>query len=124
MSRNGDLVADCWIEILLKKAAGNSYYPAEGIIQDLEVELGGQRIDKYNHSFARCYNEMMRQTSQEKNAYRRCTDWVDGEAVGNIKRFYVPLLFWFNRNVGNAVPLVALQVSLAYACMCACLTHR
>lgn len=88
VSRNGDLVADCWIEILLKKAAGNSYYPAEGIIQDLEVELGGQRIDKYNHSFARCYNEMMRQTSQEKNAYRRCTDWVDGEAVGNVKRFY------------------------------------
>jgi hypothetical protein len=37
------------------------------------------------------------------------TDFVDTEAIGAVKRFYVPLIFFFNQTPGLALPLIALQ---------------
>ena len=36
-------------------------------------------------------------------------DWTDGEKTGHVKRFYVPLIFFFNRQPGLVLPLVSLQ---------------
>jgi hypothetical protein len=108
VSRNGDLVTQMYLELTLKKGAAGSYFPAEAFIKDCEIEIGGQKCDKHYAAWYRVFDELTR-TGSEKEAYRRLTDFVDSEATGTIKRFYVPLVFWFNRNPGLALPLIALQ---------------
>ena len=100
-------MTDVWIEMSLKKV-GDTFYCAEAALQSVELELGGQRIDKIYAPWMRVYDELFRQAA-EKNQYRRLVDFVDGEAVGATKRFYVPLIFFFNKNPGLALPLIALQ---------------
>lgn len=113
VSRNGDLVSTMWLEIKLKKAAtGETYYPAEAFVKEIELELGGQRIDKVYSDWYRIYDELFR-SSDEKAAYRRLTDF-DSPADDSqpTKRFYLPLIFSFNRHAGLALPLIALQVRM------------
>lgn len=111
ISRNGDLVSTMWLEITLKKAAGASFYAAESLIKEVELEIGGQRIDKHYSDWFRIYDELFR-SSDEKTAYRRLVDFDSPAAnadVGVVKRFYMPLIFFFNRTPGLALPLIALQ---------------
>ena len=108
ISRNGDLITNAFLEIVLQKGAGQSYYPAEALIKEIELEIGGQRIDKHTSTWFRVYSELFRK-SDEKSAYQRMTDFVDGEAPGTQKRFYLPLIFFWNLSPGLALPLIALQ---------------
>jgi hypothetical protein len=98
ISRNGDLITQVWLECTMKKS-GASYYPAEALIKDCEIEIGGSKVDKHYAAWYRIYDELHRH-GDEKSAYRRMVDFVDGEADDTVKRFYVPLVFWFNRNIG------------------------
>lgn len=106
ISRNGDLVSDIFLEITMKKS-GATAYPAEALIESVELEIGGQRIDKHYADWFRIYDSLFRK-DEERAQYRRLTDWVDGEPNNNVKRFYLPLIFFFNRSVGLALPLIAL----------------
>ena len=94
------------LEVTLKKN-GATFYPAEALIQDIELEIGGQRIDKHYADWFRIYDSLFRK-NDEQDQYRRMTDFVDGEADGAVKRFYLPLIFFFNRSPGMALPLIAL----------------
>jgi hypothetical protein len=110
ISRNGDLITDIVIEFVLTKAAGTSgtFYPAEDLLQDVELEIGGQRIDKHYNDWFRTYDSLFRMNDDRAN-YRRMTDFVQNEPAGSVKRFYVPLIFFFNQTPGLALPLIALQ---------------
>lgn len=123
ISRNGDLVSTMFLEVTLKKSAAASYYPAENFIKEVELEIGGQRIDKHYADWYRVYDELFR-TGDEKIAYRRLVDFdrpVAGSDTGVIKRFYVPLIFFFNKSAGLALPLIALTLQRAKA---SCRIHR
>lgn len=106
ISRNGDLVTDVFLEITLKKT-GDTFYPAEALIKEVELEIGGQRIDKHYADWFRVYDSLFRK-DDDRDQYRRMTDFVDGEAVGTVKRFYLPLIFFFNSSPGLALPIIAL----------------
>ena len=106
ISRNGDLITDVFLEITLKKS-GDTFYPAEALVSDIELEIGGQRIDKHYADWFRVFDSLFRKDAEAKQ-YRRLTDFVDGEAVGTVKRFYLPLIFFFSRSPGLALPLIAL----------------
>lgn len=106
ISRNGDLITDIFLEITMKKS-GATAWPAEALIESVELEIGGQRIDKHYADWFRVYDALFRK-DDERAQYRRMVDWVDGEANTNVKRFYLPLIFFFNRSVGLALPLIAL----------------
>lgn len=98
-----------WLEITLKKKRNvASYYPAEAFLKEVELEIGGQRIDKLYSDWFRIYDELYR-SSDEKLAYRKLADF-DAVAAGsddNVeKKMFVPLLFFFNRAPGLALPLV------------------
>jgi len=111
ISRNGDLITDIVVEfVLTKNAVGASatFYPAEQLLQDVELEIGGQRIDKHYNDWFRTYDSLFRMNDDRDN-YRRMTDFVDGEPINAVKRFYVPLIFFFNQTPGLALPLIALQ---------------
>ncbi len=109
ISRNGDLLGDCWLESVMVKAAGTTFYPAEAVCKSITVELGGQQLDKITATWMRVYDNLYRNTSTDRSAYKGMTDFVDGEATGTAKRFFTPLLFWFCRSPGNYLPLIALQ---------------
>jgi hypothetical protein len=100
-----------YIEIVMKKGDSPSYFPAEAILSQVELEIGGTRVDLHYNDWYRAYSELFR-TSEEKLAYKRMTDFVDGESAGTLKRFYLPLCFYFEslkskasypRNLGSCV---------------------
>jgi hypothetical protein len=110
ISRNGDLITDVIVEITLKKSAGGSstFFPAEALLSEVELEIGGQKIDKHYADWYRVYDGLFRADENQTN-YRRMTDFVDAEGANSVKRFYVPLIFFFNNAPGLALPLIALQ---------------
>jgi hypothetical protein len=69
------------------------------IVKDVEVEIGGQKIDKH-------YGEWL-------DIWYGLTTGADKpkvEVLGAVNETgFVPLQFWFNRNAGLALPLIALQ---------------
>jgi hypothetical protein len=81
----------------------------------ITLEIGGNEIEKYtndilhinqmhtiNEHFMSNYLEMIGHT-QELNTFNNSNK-------GN-RKILVPLIFWFNKNPGNCLPLVALQYS-------------
>ena len=72
------------------------------LVNTVEVEIGGQKIDKHYAAWFDIYNELF----ESKHSYRRM---LTRGAPGNDKIVYIPLRFWFNRNAGLALPLIALQ---------------
>lgn len=112
ISRNGDLITDVFLEITMTKKAGTTktWWPAEALMKEVELEIGGQRIDKHNATWLRIYDELFRK-DDDKAAYARMVDFTSEEKASDaqiVKRFYVPLCFFFNRNPGLAIPLIAL----------------
>lgn len=115
LSRNGDLITTVWLEIVLKRKVANDvngapFYPSENFVKEYELEIGGQRIDKIYSDFARVNDELFRKDA-EKEAYRRMNNFDDNDRDGAVKRFYYPLILYFNKNVGLALPLIALTTA-------------
>jgi hypothetical protein len=98
ISRNGDLITDIVVEFVLTKA-GPTFYCAEQLLQDVELEIGGQRIDKHYADWFRMYDSLFRMDNDRQN-YRRMTDFVNDEPATAVKRFYVPLI---NNNVSKSI---------------------
>lgn len=112
VSRNGDLVTTAYLEITLKRNTGTDnepFYPAEAFVKEIELEIGGQRIDRVYSDWYRIYDELFR-TDAEKDAYKRMTNFDAGAPDEQVRRFYLPLIFFFNNNAGLALPLIALKV--------------
>ncbi len=111
VSRNGDLVTTAYLEITLTRNTGTTYepyYPAEAFIKEVELEIGGQRIDRVYSDWYRIYDELFR-TDAEKDAYKRMTNFDANAPDGQVRKFYLPLIFFFCTNPGLALPLIALQ---------------
>ena len=76
------------------------------LIKTVEVEIGGQKIDKHYSQWLDIYNELF-ETSHDLR-FAMCNGSQSAPVV-NEKIHYIPLRFWFNRNPGLALPLIALQ---------------
>jgi hypothetical protein len=110
ISRNGDLLGDMWLEATMTKGSAATFYPAEQLCKSITVELGGQQLDKLTATWYRVYDNLYRNSSTDRSAYRAMVDFVDGEVDTTTKRFFVPVLFWFCRSPGNYLPLIALNI--------------
>lgn len=113
ISRNGDLIKEAFLEVTMKKGSGGvnpsgSFFPGEALLNTVQLEIGGQQIDQHYSDWLHMFGELFRK-DEASVAYRRLVDFTDNEPAGAIKRFYVPLIFFFNRNPGLALPLIALQ---------------
>jgi hypothetical protein len=103
VARNGDLVGDMYIELLSATAAATTAcWVAERAINNVELSIGGQRVDKHYQKWWRLYSELYLDESK-KAAYGKMTTGITGKSV------YLPLFFFFNRNPGLYLPLIALQ---------------
>jgi hypothetical protein len=124
ISRNGDLVGRMYIEIETSACVqtdnvGNAW------IKSVELEIGGQRIDKQSGYWMEAHSELTEPNSSGLVAISTTTQDGSGagtlfqrmsgtggvvEAAGAIDLLhFVPLQFWFCRNPGLALPLIALQ---------------
>jgi hypothetical protein len=100
LSRNGDLVQEIYLTGTFAGDAGTK--DCTNMIKSVEVEIGGQKIDKHYSQWLDIYNELFETDSSHA---RRLV-----MSKGGVKtKVYIPLRFWFNRNPGLALPLIALQ---------------
>jgi hypothetical protein len=108
VARNGDLVGDMYLELESDIAttataeAGDCNWVAERAISSVELSIGGQRIDKHYQRWWRLYSELYLDEAK-KATWGKMTTATDGNTV------YLPLIFFFNRNPGLFLPLIALQ---------------
>lgn len=120
VSRNGDLIHKVYLQVELPSVdpTGGNFNWVENVghvlIEEVSIEIGGQTIDKHYGEWLTIWNELT-QTSEKANGYDSMIGNVDS-LTGNASAettpaytLYVPLQFWFCRNPGLALPLIALQ---------------
>ena len=155
ISRNGDLAYRTYLQVTLpeiNQQMKNEWpqtnpetsqgvfarwldFPGEQLISQVEIEIGGQRIDRQYGDWMHIWNQLSLPVGLEKSYYKMVgqttqltfiTDPsfanIDGPCDSDAPRqvcaprnalpettLYVPLQFWFCRNPGLALPLIALQ---------------
>ena len=119
IARNGDLVGDMYIRLQPTTSAvanctstGTTFdmnWVAERSIASIELTIGGQRIDKHYQSWWRLYAELFLGESDKINYGKMSSSPVTVADATNVPSVYLPLLFFFNRNPGLYLPLIALQ---------------
>ena len=148
ISRNGDLAYRTYLQVTLpeinqqmKAAAQDGVYarwldfPGEQLVSQVEVEIGGQRIDRQYGDWMHIWNQLTLTVDQRRGYYAMVGNTtqltyitdpsfndVDGPCQATAPRqvcaprnalpettLYVPFQFWYCRNPGLALPLIALQ---------------
>ena len=148
ISRNGDLAYRTYLQVTLPEinqqmanSGHNDVYarwldfPGEQIISQVEVEIGGQRIDRQYGDWMHIWNQLTLSAEQERGYHQMIGNTtaltyitdpsfndVDGPCESTAPRqvcaprnalpettLYIPFQFWYCRNPGLALPLIALQ---------------
>jgi hypothetical protein len=120
VSRNGDLVGRMYYELTTAAGTTDAANFGASAFDNIELEIGGQKIDKHYGHWMETWAELTEPNSscltttigdgdgtlfQQMAGMGGC--FVDGNAA--INNYTVPLQFWFCRNPGLALPLIALQ---------------
>ena len=109
ISRNGDLIHRMYLAVV-NYSSTNDVCPYFGLrlINYVEIEIGGQKIDKHYSHWMYVWNELSLPVSK-KEAYKKMVGANNTLGPLTNANLYIPLEFWFCRNVGLALPLIALQ---------------
>ncbi len=119
--RNGDLANKMYLKTTLPALSINMAYihnVGHALIRNIECTIGGSRIDKHCGLLYDVWYQLTHKNEKE-DGYNKMignvpelTDLFTYLAP-NMSRseytIYVPIQFWFNRNVGLSLPLIALQ---------------
>ncbi len=145
ISRNGDLAYRTYLQVTLPQidqtlAAGDVYarwldFPGHQLVSQVEVEVGGQRIDRQYGDWMHIWCQLTLSAEQQRGYFKMVGNTtqltyltdpsfadVNGPCGGNAPvnvcaprnalpetTLYIPLQFWYCRNPGLALPLIALQ---------------
>ena len=149
ISRNGDLAYKTYLQVTLpeinqsmaQSGTDGVYarwmdYVGEQLIAQVEVEIGGQRIDRQYGDWMHIWNQVTLTESQKRGYFKLIGNttqltYITDPAFAAINgpcaaaggpsqvcaprnalpetTLYIPLLFWYCRNPGLALPLIALQ---------------
>ena len=155
ISRNGDLAYRTYLQVTLpeiNQAMANQFngtatspnngvyarwldFPGEQLISQVEVEIGGQRIDRQYGDWMHIWQQLTLTAEQQRGYYKMVGNTtqltfitdpsfaaIDGPCSSDAPRqvcaprnalpettLYVPFQFWYCRNPGLALPLIALQ---------------
>jgi hypothetical protein len=142
LARNGDLAYRTYLQVTLPEINQSIAqfarwldFPGEQMIAQVEVEVGGQRIDRQYGDYMHIWNQLTLSKEQERGYYKMVGNTtqltyitdpsfaaVDGPCDSTAPRqvcaprnalpettLYVPFQFWYCRNPGLALPLIALQ---------------
>ena len=147
ISRNGDLAYRTYLQVTLPQidqdlnSNGDVYarwldFIGEQLVAQVEVEIGGQRIDRQYGDWMHIWNQLTLSKEQQAGYHKMIGNttaltYITDPAFANVSgpcasdggpnqvcaprnalpetTLYVPLQFWFCRNPGLALPLIALQ---------------
>lgn len=139
ISRNGDLLKNLWVQYnpsALVPSGGAGVIASDlshALLQIVEIEIGGQLIDRQYGLWLTIWRDLTEQnpTGQQgdmgasgaepdintsavpSTRYQRMSYTHNGTntttTTGAPTEAYIPMRFWFCRNPGLAVPLIALQ---------------
>ncbi len=146
ISRNGDLAYRTYLQVTLPEINQQMStttgvwarwldFPGEQMISQVEVEIGGQRIDRQYGDWMHLWNQLTLSKEQERGYYKMVGNTtqltfitdpsfasVDGPCASSAPvqvceprnalpetTLYIPFQFWYCRNPGLALPLIALQ---------------
>ena len=149
ISRNGDLCYRTYLQVTLPEinqsmvpSGGDGVYArwlnyiGEQLIAQVEVEIGGQRIDRQYGDWMHIWNQVTMTAEQQRGYFKMIGQttqltYITDPTFANVSgpcaasggpsqvcaprnalpetTLYVPFLFWFCRNPGLALPLIALQ---------------
>ncbi len=123
IARNGDLVGYMYAELYPTTTALSNLtssftqldtnWIAERAFSAIELTIGGQRIDKHYQVWWRLYSELFLNQDNKLNYNKMTTlsNFTNATNTGtnNTNKVYLPLIFFFNRNPGLYLPLIALQ---------------
>ena len=148
ISRNGDLCSRTYLQVTLPEI--NQYmntstntvyarwldYIGEQLIAQVEVEIGGQRIDRQFGDWMHIWNQLTMSQEQKRGYFKMIGNttaltYITDPSFAPISgpcsaatgpsqvcaprnalpetTLYIPLQFWFASNPGLALPLIALQ---------------
>ena len=114
ISRNGDLVYKVYVCSTDTGSADGTITNGSELINQVELEIGGQLIDRHTSEWMQIWNELS--TPETKASALKAMQGDVGINGGDlsqnhagVSKIQVPLLFWFCRNPGLALPLIALQ---------------
>jgi hypothetical protein len=111
ISRNGDLIHRTYLQVDLPILSGSdSYvnYVGLRLLKSITIEIGGQQIDKHYADWLYIWNELSLPRGK-RYGYDTMVGADKDITSFNNTTLYIPLEFWFCRNVGLALPLIALQ---------------
>jgi hypothetical protein len=123
LGRHADLVGPAYIEVeLVDEPLTLVYGSADGarggfnLVEYVELDIGGQVIDRQYGEFLNIWSNLTssRMAMEKLNRMCKTNDSPNNpcSTYGRPSRnnlTYIPLLFWFCRNPGAALPLIALQ---------------
>ena len=146
IQRNGDLIYRIYLQATLPKVTLQSSdgsgaqfrwlnWVGHNLVKNVELEIGGQRIDKHYGDWLQIWNELTQEAGKQAGYAKMvgnvpqlvnllvqggedCDNDCSGGEPNSSNEFlmcapeytlYIPLQFWFNRNPGLALPLIALQ---------------
>ena len=153
ISRNGDLAYRTYLQVTLPEinqlmglgAYGPGQntgvyarwldFPGEQLIAQVEVEIGGQRIDRQYGDWMHIWNQLTMTAEQQRGYFKMIGNttqltFITDPSFSDVESpcdsaaprqvcaprnalpettLYVPLQFWFCTNPGLALPLIALQ---------------
>ena len=119
ISRNGDLITKTYVQAVLPALTASSgtvgWVEEVGhfLLKNVEVEIGGQRIDKHYGTWLSVWSSLTT-TKGHEDGYNSMIGNVSAlttRVAGPTAEYqlYIPLQFWFCRHTGLALPLIALQ---------------
>jgi hypothetical protein len=139
INRNGDLITNMYVVVALDSTDSSSvpwgYVNRLGhaLCTDIKIEIGGSTIDEQYGDWLNIWYELTHKAGQV-SGYSKMIG--DVPALTNLSTdpksgylMYIPLQFWFNRNTGLALPLIALQyhdvrISLVFRKALDCINYQ
>lgn len=128
ITRNGDLITKMYLRVVVDTVTATAPYAGKfawvrrlghALIGSIEIEIGGSKIDKQYGTWLDVFYELTHSYAQERGYNAMIGDVPELTALsapdmstGVTKQPYtmfIPLQFWFCRNTGLALPLIALQ---------------
>lgn len=120
VTRNGDLATKMHLRVVTQAASnfgsGNKVAwvrrLGHALIKSVELEIGGSKIDKQYGVWLDIWYELSHSTGQERGYAKMIGDVSEMTTMATSLpeyTMYIPLQFWFCRNTGLALPLIALQ---------------
>jgi len=150
LNRNGDLITNMYSVVELSGGSGAewglgtpdgnysdlswSYVRRLGyaMIAETKVEIGGSKIDEQYGDWLNIWYELSHKTGQERGHAAMIGDspaYTGFSVTKEGSYLYIPLIYWFNRFNGLALPLIALQyhdvrVTIQYAPLTNCVNFN